>query len=77
MKSQYQKAFAELKGLGAPVYEHADDDGNFSISAEEGNSDEWLDYWSQYENPVLTGILKQHGLFFEWVNPGRVAVYEA
>ena len=83
MKRIYIKAFNALKKMGVPVYEHADDDGNFSISAEEPDSYKWADYYPDYSvwggentNPVLDEALKNHRLYAEWVNPGRLAVYE-
>jgi hypothetical protein len=85
MKRAYIKAFNKLAKLGCPVYEHYDDDGNFSISAEDAMSDTWLNYYdgdSYLENPEfgksgrLCQILRDHGLFAEWVNPARASVYE-
>jgi hypothetical protein len=84
MKRTYIKAFNALKKLGVPVYEHADDNGNFSISAEEPESHKWVNYYAEYpywkghkENPVLNNLLHKYGLFAEWVNCGRLSVYEA
>jgi hypothetical protein len=85
MKRAYIKAYNKLAKLGCPVYEHYDDNGNFSISAEDALSDTWLNYYdgdSYLENPEfgksgrLCQILRDHGLFAEWVNPGRASVYE-
>jgi hypothetical protein len=84
MKRKYIKAFNALKKLGVPVYEHADDKGNFSISAEEPDSYKWANYYPEYNqwdgentNPVMDSELKKHGLYAEWQNPGRLSVYEA
>ena len=84
MKRQYTKAFNTLKKLGCPVYEHADDNGNFSISTESTTEELWADYydawaipgWNFGVNPKIDNILKKSGLFAEWVNPGRLSVYE-
>ena len=79
MKSIYRKAYKALEKMGVPVYEHVDDNGNFSIDAERG--DDWV---NQYEpsfvfgvHPALEDELRKHGLFCEWVNAGRLSVYPA
>lgn len=83
MKRKYIKAFNQLQKLGVPVYEHSDDQGNFSISAEECDSYKFCDYhayaredWEFGVSPVITETLRNLGLFAEWVNPGRLSVYE-
>lgn len=80
MRKIFVAAFNELKKMGVPVYEHTDDNGNFSISAEESNSDEWVDmYNSDFDigvNPVINEALFKHGLFCEWVNAGRLSIYK-
>lgn len=83
LKPPFSTAFNALQALGAPVYEHADDFANFSISAEENDEETWADYydaqglegWEFGVNPKITEILRANGLFAEWVNPGRLAVY--
>lgn len=77
MKQKFVKAFNELKKAGAPVYEHVDDRGNFSIDAEAENGTEWNEYYSMFENETQKAILRKYSLFAEWVNPGRLSVYEA
>ena len=84
MQRIYIKAFNALKKLGVPVYEHGDDNGNFSISAEVSGADQWVNYYDGYllwngesTNPALDSTLRQFGLYAEWVNPGRLAVYPA
>ena len=83
MKRTHIKAFNELKRLGAPVYEHPDDNGNFSIDAEVPEADAWADYYSQCHDwifgvsPRLDEILIKHNLHGEWVNPGRLSIYLA
>jgi hypothetical protein len=84
MQRIYIKAFNALKKMGVPVYEHGDDNGNFSISAEASGADQWASYYDGYliwngesTNPALDSTLRQFGLYAEWVNPGRLAVYPA
>lgn len=85
MNGKFSRVFNKLKAMGVPVYEHPDDSGNFSIDAEADGAERWVDY---YGNPVredlvfgvhldLEKVLQQLGMFAEWVNPGRLAVYEA
>lgn len=83
MKANFRRAFDALKKMGVPVYEHADDRGNFSISSEDAGSDHWVDYYSQSPDwvfgvhPDVDATLSRHGLYAEWVNPGRLSVYPA
>lgn len=83
MKRIYTKAFNALKKLGVPVYEHVDDDGNFSINAEAVGATDWVDYydgiylWADTINPKIEDVLRANRLYAEWVNPGRLAVYPA
>lgn len=84
MKRKYIAAFNQLQKMGCPVYEHSDDNGNFSISAEDGDSYLWCDYHDGYRipdwefgvSPKITELLRSKGLFAEWMNPGRLVVYE-
>lgn len=84
MKRKYIAAFNNLQKMGCPVYEHSDDDGNFSISAEDGDSYLWCDYydgstipdWEFGVSPKITELLRSKGLFAEWMNPGRLVVFE-
>ncbi len=83
IKQIFIPAFETLKAMGAPVYVHVDDRGNFSIDAEDGAETEtWADYYSQADNwlfgvnPKITQVLDEHRLFAEWVNPGRLSVYK-
>lgn len=79
MKSNARKAFNALKKAGITVI---DPDrgwgGHFAISGE--NADEGgINYYSDYfgEGGPVPGILSKHGLYFEWVNAGVAAVYDA
>lgn len=82
MKRPFIKAFNALQKMGVPIYEHADDNGNFSISSEEPESYLWVDYYSTPPgwifgvHPAIESKLKEFGLFAEWVNPGRLSVYK-
>ena len=82
MKRIYIKAFNKLIKMGVPVYEHHDDNGNFSISAEDEGSSNWVNYhdgariWGDSIKPELRDTLIAMGLFAEWHNPGRLAVYQ-
>jgi hypothetical protein len=83
MKRDFIKAYNELKKLGCPVYEHPDDNGNFSIDGEGPDSYMWCDYydgsmipdWEFGVNPKIDKVLSKYGLFAEWMNPGRLCVY--
>jgi len=83
MKIPFLAAFAALKKAGVPVYVHPDDRGNFSIDAERAASDRWVNFyttrtdWAFGVSPELDTLLDTHGLYAEWVNPGRLAVYKA
>lgn len=84
-QTKFNAAFARLKEMGVPVYKHPEDSGNFSIDAEAENATEWVDYYGNPQREDLVfGVhldlereLQKRGLFAEWVNPGRLAVYEA
>lgn len=84
MSPKFSTAFARLKAMGVPVYSHPDDIGNFSINAEAPEAEAWVDYHDNpYREELVFGVhidlereLQNRGLFAEWVNPGRLAVYE-
>lgn len=85
MKKKFRTAYNALKKLNVPVYEHVDDNGNFSIDAEAEGAEAWVDYYGNpYREDLVFGVhldiervLQKLGLFAEWVNPGRLAVHEA
>ena len=83
MKPKYQQAFDALKTLGVPVYEHADDNGNFSIDAEHPRADTFVAYYATQPDwvfgvcPAVHNLLRTFGLFAEWVNPGRLSIHQA
>lgn len=82
-KQRFEDAFNALKVLGVPVYIHPDDRApRFSISAEDEGADEWVSMyhgdpdWLFGVNPVVHLVLNRFELFAEWVNPGRLSVYD-
>lgn len=83
MKRNYRNAYNALAKIKVPVYEHADDNGNFSIDAEHAQAGEFADYYSRNPewifgvSPKVEAVLKKYRLHAEWVNPGRLAVYGA
>ena len=88
MKRVYIKAYNELKKMGVPVFVHSDDNrhGNFSISAEENDSELWVNYYAgcgsfdfwhgDNINPKLTEVLDDYRLYAEWNNPGSLSVFQ-
>lgn len=85
MKKQFRAAYTELKKMGVPLFEREDHKakGNFAISAEDAESYQWADYYSEDPdwlfgvNPKLDAALAKHGLFAEWETPGSLNVYVA
>lgn len=86
MDTKTQKAFNELKKIGAPVIDRQDE-SLFVISGE-SNTDEviWADYYDGSQmsycddfgvNKKITAILDKFGLYAEWANPGFLNVYKA
>lgn len=84
MKANYRKAFNALKKMGVPVYVHVDAPKHFDISAEDPNSDEFVNYFDGYlfddwvfgVCPQVYEVLRKNGLFAEWVNPAHLRVFE-
>ena len=81
MKREARKVYNQLKKLGCPVKEwHDNSRGHFWLSAEEENSDEWLNYYSMTlcaGSERLNHILSSHGLYFEWENSAVGHVHDA
>lgn len=83
MKRNFRTAFNRLTKLGVPVRE-TNDGESFWISAEEGGSHLWCDYYDGYRipdwefgvNPKITKTLRDLGLFAEWQNPAQLNVWE-
>lgn len=86
MTPNAKKAFKELLKLGAPVkiwYQtdpnYQDYRGYFWISAEEGCSWEWLDFYSpslSMGSLKLNKVLDKYELYFEWENAAVAGVYD-
>lgn len=85
MNRRAARAYNKLESMGVPVYVHADDaPGMFSIDAEAPGAERWLDYYGDASRLELVfgisidveRVLQQNELRPEWVNPGRVAVYD-
>jgi hypothetical protein len=82
-KPQPKRAYTVLKKMGVPVF-RKEGSALFYISAEENNSDEWINYYNEFPeiwaggdiNPQLQITLDSHGLHAEWVDPGHMGVYE-
>ena len=79
----YEKAFNELKAIGAPI-NHLGKGWSgialFSISAENNDFIIWADYYKfEYGefgvNMKIINILSKYGLFCEWQNPGVLDVF--
>jgi hypothetical protein len=83
MKRNYIKAYNALKKIGVPVYVRDDMDGRFQISAEEPDSYKWVNHYQYPSNwdfgvhPKIDQILRENGLFCEWINGGELAVCQA
>lgn len=82
-KQRFDDAFNALKVMGVPVYVHPDDGApRFSIDAEDADAAEWVSYyhgspdWIFGTHPAVQSLLNRFGLFAEWVNPGRLSVYD-
>jgi len=76
------KAVTEVEALGFHTFFH--DEGEFiKVSAE--NGDDAADYYGEFHNtdglpwinPELEAIATKYGMFWEWCNPGCIALYEA
>ena len=82
MKRNHRKAFTALKKIGCPLYEGGyNDDKNesFRISAEHNETEQWAEYYDFGYGEFgvkqeVCDILRSHGLYPEWINPGVLAV---
>jgi hypothetical protein len=54
-------------------------DGNIIVSGEDGLN--WCDYYGEFSggypfiDPVLEKFAADHGMFWEWENPGCIALF--
>jgi len=82
MKRNLRHAFNAMKKIGAPVYDH-DEQDYYVLSAEENYDDMWADYHEGYRffnnrhevNDKLAAILDNHKCWCEWQNAGCLHVY--
>lgn len=78
MKRNARTAFSRLQKKGFTVWERLNwsRGAHFEISGEDAmGPDYYSDYWG--EKCGLKDILEEQGLYFEWVNAGVAAVYDA
>ena len=81
MKRNYRKAYVELKKMGCPVLEGGYyNTDTFRISAEDNVTDTWADYYAHNYGEFgvkqeVCDVLRKHGLYAEWINPGVLAVH--
>ena len=66
--------------MGFKAFHHADEYDIVQVSAEYG--DDAADYYGEFRggypwiNPKLEAFAEKHGCFWEWQNPGAIALYE-
>jgi len=85
-----RQAYRQLERRGCPVRKTQDAasgysqyGGLFAISAEEANSDLWLNYYPESytrwdhgtHSDQLQAVLEAKGLYLEWYNPAVAVVY--
>lgn len=85
---RYEKAFNELKAMGAPVFHLGkgwSGEALFTVSGEMNYKEIWADYYNEYQLSCLDGfgvnkkineVLKKYKLIAEWYNAGVLEVYE-
>jgi hypothetical protein len=79
MKRNARNAFNALKKAGITVIDPDREwGGHFAISGEAGDLN-GLDYWADAggDSTPVPGILNKYKLYYEWVNAGVAAVYDA
>ena len=91
VKVRLNRAFKELKGLGAPVsWRDGDDKEHFNVSLEGLTREEakanpdyddlvtWGSYYDgMYLNPLLDYVAEKQCLYIEWEDPGGLLVCNA
>jgi hypothetical protein len=86
LEQRAERAFQELKQIGAPVNHFGQGWGGralFSISGEQNYDETWADYYDEFDigefgvNSKIVAVLDKHGLYAEWQNPGVLDVYSA
>ena len=74
-----EKAIRDILKMGYVAFHHHDENNIVKVSAEEG--DGAADYWGEFSggdpeiHPKLEAYADKHGLYWEWVNPGCIALY--
>lgn len=72
------KIEAQIEEMGFRSFDWGD--GVVRVSAEEGDSA--ADYWGEFRgncpwiNPKLEALAEKYDCFWEWMNPGAIALYE-
>lgn len=70
-----------IKELGFHWFDHGEYGAIICVSAEHG--DDAADYYGEYRggypwiNPKLESAAKKCGCYWEWLNPGAIALYRA
>ena len=73
------KIMSEIKKLGFHPFHHEGEGDIVKVSAEHG--DGAADYYGEYRghyswiNPKLEALAAKHDAFWEWENPGCIALY--
>lgn len=75
------KILAEITKMGFCAFHHEGEYDIVKVSAE--NGDDAADYWGEYRggypwiNPKLEELANKYKAFWEWENPGCIALYHA
>lgn len=75
------KILAEITKMGFHAFHHEGEGDIVKVSAEHG--DGAADYWGEFRggypwiNPKLEELADKHKAFWEWENPGCIALYHA
>ncbi len=84
MKQNERKAFNKLAAMGCPVIERPvnDPEAPFVISGENNDDRIWACYYAMEYGEFgialdVCTVLRENGLFAEWINPGIAGVYQA
>lgn len=75
------KILAEIAKMGFYAFHHEGEYDIVKVSAE--NGDDAADYYGEYRghycwiNPKLEALAQKYDAFWEWENPGCIALYHA
>ena len=73
------KIISEIKKMGFYAFHHEEEGDIVKVSAEHG--DDAADYYGEYRggyswiNPKLEALATKYDAFWEWQNPGCIALY--